>query len=131
MQTPEWTKPAALGVALGVVATAIVGFNWGGWVTGGTARKMADDAAQNARTQIVASLCVDKFASGPDAEAQFAKLKKESSWKQGDFITAGGWATIPGVSKDIGGVANACAEDLVAMDKLPSPAQAEASVPKS
>ncbi|MBX6324016.1 MAG: hypothetical protein IRY94_19535, partial [Rhodospirillaceae bacterium] len=29
--------------------TMIVGFGWGGWVTGGTASKMATDAAEQAR----------------------------------------------------------------------------------
>jgi len=31
-----------------VVATIMVGFTWGGWVTGGTATRMASDAADGA-----------------------------------------------------------------------------------
>ncbi len=30
------------------ILTMMVGFNWGGWVTGGTAQKMADVTAKNA-----------------------------------------------------------------------------------
>ena len=31
-----------------IVATVVVGFTWGGWVTGGTARSMAQNAAESA-----------------------------------------------------------------------------------
>jgi hypothetical protein len=33
------------GIALGVIATLVVGFSWGGWVTGGAARSMTATAA--------------------------------------------------------------------------------------
>ena len=41
MQTPEWLKPGLYGAACGAAALAVIGFSWGGWVTGGTARTMA------------------------------------------------------------------------------------------
>lgn len=124
MEFPVWTKPALWGAATGAVAMAVVGFTWGGWVTGGTARNMADSAAQQASTNIVASLCVNRFAAGPDATAQLGKLKSEESWKRSDFIEKGGWANIPGLEKNMSGVASACADRLVALEKLPVPAAA-------
>jgi hypothetical protein len=36
---PENTSPFLWGAAAGAVALAIVGFNWGGWVTGNSADK--------------------------------------------------------------------------------------------
>ena len=36
-ETKAAVKPALWGAAAGAIALAIVGFNWGGWVTGGTA----------------------------------------------------------------------------------------------
>jgi hypothetical protein len=45
MQVPSETKPALWGVAGGAVALAIVGFTWGGWMTNGTANKLADERA--------------------------------------------------------------------------------------
>ncbi len=30
------------GAAAGAIATVVIGFNWGGWVTGGTAKEMAE-----------------------------------------------------------------------------------------
>lgn len=43
MAAPEWLKPGLFGAGIGAVALAIVGFSWGGWVTGGTAEAMAAD----------------------------------------------------------------------------------------
>jgi hypothetical protein len=37
MQIPAEVKPACWGAVGGAVALAIVGFMWGGWVTGGKA----------------------------------------------------------------------------------------------
>jgi len=34
MKLPIETKPALWGAACGAIALAIVGFSWGGWVTG-------------------------------------------------------------------------------------------------
>ena len=39
-----------------VVATMILGFTWGGWVTGGTAGELAEDAATQARAQVAATV---------------------------------------------------------------------------
>ena len=40
MELPKWTVPSLQGAAAGAVALAIIGFNWGGWVTESTASKM-------------------------------------------------------------------------------------------
>ena len=59
-----------------IVATIVVGFAWGGWVTGGTARSMASDAADGARAQLAAMVCVAGFNHGPDAVAQLADAEE-------------------------------------------------------
>ena len=41
MNIPIETKPALWGAAGGAVAAAIIGFTWGGWVTGGKAETSA------------------------------------------------------------------------------------------
>ena len=61
--------------AAGAVATIVVGFAWGGWVTGGSAKRMAEAAAAGARDTLVAAVCVDRFQAGGDAQAQLAALK--------------------------------------------------------
>jgi hypothetical protein len=95
-----------------IIATMIVGFTWGGWVTGGTARSIASRAADDARTKLAAAICVNRFESASDAQAELAKLKGTSAWQQDDFIVKGGWATLPGMKEPFAGVADLCAHQL-------------------
>ena len=44
----EKIKPVLWGAVGGAIVLAIVGFNWGGWVTNGTAEAMAKESAANA-----------------------------------------------------------------------------------
>jgi len=98
-----------------VVATIVVGFAWGGWVTSGTARAMAAAAASSGRDEIVAAICVDRFQTGRDAYSQLAALKELQSWSRGSFIEKGGWATMPDKAKPTITAAQLCADQLVAL----------------
>jgi len=102
------------------VATIVVGFTWGGWVTGGTANQRAATAATEARAQLAATVCVERFAKGPDAPAQLAALKGSESWKRDTFIEAGGWATLAGMDKPVAGAASLCVQELMATAKTAS-----------
>jgi hypothetical protein len=95
------------------VATMIVGFTWGGWVTGGTAEKMSGAAASTARAELAATMCVSRFMSGTDMVAQLAALKASNSWNRDDLIDKGGWTTPPGAEKPIQGAADLCAKRLL------------------
>jgi len=99
--------------AASVVATLIVGFNWGGWVTGGSAGKMSDSAAANARAELAATICVTRFMGGPDMTGQLAALKASNSWSRDDLIDKAGWSTPPGLDKPIRGAAELCAKQLL------------------
>jgi|GEM_PF-1710872 len=85
------------------ILTLIAGFTWGGWVTGGTASSMAARAAEDAREQLVASICVNRFVNSPNAAATFAKLKEARSWERDDIIEEGGWITIEALDEQIAG----------------------------
>ena len=50
-------KPACWGAVGGAIALAITGFMWGGWVTGGHAKTLADAAV----TAALVPICADKF----------------------------------------------------------------------
>src|SRR6266699_2802650 len=90
MQVPSETKPALWGAAGGAIALAIVGFTWGGWMTTGTANKLADQRADSAVVAILTPICVDKFRQSGDAIVNLAALKKiSSSWEQGNFVEKG------------------------------------------
>jgi alpha/beta superfamily hydrolase len=111
MKIPVETKPALWGVVGGAIAMAIVGFSWGGWVTGGTAEAAATKRADTAVVVALAPVCVEKFKHTADVAANLAALKKADSWAQGDFVEKGGWATVPGTSPpaQVTAVAQACA----------------------
>jgi hypothetical protein len=100
-----------------VVATLIVGFTWGGFVTGSSAREMAAKSAATARADLAASVCMHQFSTGPDATAKLASLKGTDSWKRTDFIEQGGWVTLPGVEKSVKGAAELCARQLIEAEK--------------
>lgn len=83
--------------AAAVIATIVVGFGWGGWVTGGTSRSAAATAGDVARGDLAAAICVERFNAAPDAAAKLAEFKAiPDSYKQRQFVEAGGWATMPG-----------------------------------
>jgi len=100
------------GAAAGAVATLVVGFNWGGWVTGGTAKDMVERSSTSAVVTALSPICVDKFQRSAEAATDMAELKKVSSYQQGTFIEKGGWATFPGTDSANSAVARACAEML-------------------
>ena len=77
MRFPTNTKPMVWGAVVGAVACMIVGFSWGGWVTGGTARKDAATAAHDAVVVALAPICADRFRAQGDAPAKIAELAKE------------------------------------------------------
>ena len=102
------------GIAVGAIATMIVGFYWGGWVTGGTANKLAEQRADSAVVTALTPICVEKFQQTGDATANLAALKQiTSNWEQGNFIEKGGWATRSGASSPDYQLARACAEKLI------------------
>ncbi|MDC3309593.1 hypothetical protein OAV68_01650 [bacterium] len=60
MELPKWTEPALCGAGVGAIALAIIGFNWGGWVTGGTAAEMAEKSSRSAVAEALIPTCSDQ-----------------------------------------------------------------------
>src|SRR3546814_155238 len=102
------------------VATMIIGFTWGGWVTGGTAQEMAAEAATGARAELAAAVCVDRFLNSPDAAGQLAQLRDTSAWQRDSFIEDGGWVTLAGMEDPVDEAADLCADQLLEAD-APAP----------
>jgi hypothetical protein len=103
------------GAAVGAIATIVIGFNWGGWTLGGTAREMAQKSANGAVVAALVPICVDKFQHAADSPTNLVELKKISSWQQGSFVEKGGWATFPGSASPDTAVARACGEMLASL----------------
>lgn len=98
-----WFSVAAM------ILTMIIGFNWGGWVTGGTAKVMA----QAAVVQRLAPMCVSQFNQDPAKAQKLTELKDTSTWQRRAYIEKQGWATMSGEAKPDSQVADACAKLLV------------------
>ena len=97
------------GAAAGAVATLVIGFYWGGWVTGGTAKDMTQRSTTAAVVSALSPICLDKFQRSADAGVNMVEFKKVSSYQQGSFVEKGGWATLPGSDRADSSVAQACA----------------------
>ena len=121
MTIPDWVKPAVWGAIGGAIAAMIIGFAWGGWVTGGTAGKMETASAEAAVVLAFTPLCVAKAELQPD---QLPPLKATNTWGRDDFVIKAGW--VANVSEKYRtAVARECATAIVeAMDTTPSPTAA-------
>ena len=82
MQVPsilqgESLKRLLQGAALGAVTTIVIGFNWGGWTLGGTAKEMAQKSASSAVVAVLAPICVDKFQHATDFSRHSGRVEKD------------------------------------------------------
>jgi hypothetical protein len=57
--------------------------------------------------------CVSRFMQQPNAAGKLKELQTIDSWRQREFVEAGGWATPSGDKSPNSGVASACADQLV------------------
>lgn len=113
MEMPSQVMPTIWGAIGGAAAVAFVGFNFAGWVTAGTAETLASQRAAKAVVAALAPICADNFKRAKDASTQLVELKKAESWKQGEFVSKGGWAAIPGVATVDSAMATSCAEMII------------------
>lgn len=111
---PVQTKPFLWGAAAGALVLAIAGFGWGGWVTSTAAEKLAQDRTEAAVVAALTPVCVDQFRNSANASANLAALKEfDRSWDQRDYVSEGGWATMPGSTAEPSReLAATCAEEL-------------------
>ncbi|SDG34245.1 hypothetical protein [Thalassobaculum litoreum] len=108
---PSKTALAWSSVGMTVVVLA-VGFTVGGWMTAGSARVMANTAAQEARAELAASICAHNVQQSANFEKTMSALEDAESWAKDDVITEGGWVTMAGGDSPVLGAADICAEQL-------------------
>ncbi|WP_157014727.1 hypothetical protein [Mesorhizobium xinjiangense] len=123
MQSWEQCRPTKAvwlwSVVGAVVATVLLGFTAGGWTTGGSAKLMAEQAARDAKADLAATFCVERFVVSDEAAKHFAALKEASTWERDNLIEDGGWVTFAGIDDTIPSAADRCADQIAAMDELP------------
>jgi hypothetical protein len=96
-----------------VVLTIVIGFVWGGWITGSTAQQMTNDAI----TQRLSSVCVGQYDQDLGKIQKLRELKETSSYQRDDYVKEQGWATMPGEEKPDNKVADTCAKQLVEINQ--------------
>jgi hypothetical protein len=105
-------KSGLIGIAAGAAGLAVVGFGWGGWVTGATAEKIAAHKAGVAVVLALSPICVDNFRRQPNAGAKLAGFQQLPSYEQTNFIQKGGWAASLEDKDGNSAITHACAESL-------------------
>jgi len=113
----EYIKPFVWGLVVSAILTMIIGFAFGGWVTGGTAQRMAEEMAEKAVVDRLAPICVVQFNQDPEKDKKLQELKEKSSWDRKDYVEKQGWATMPGEKEPDSNVADECARRLVELEK--------------
>lgn len=112
MKTPTWLSPALYGAGAGAIALAIVGFTWGGWVTGASARKMADDASSVAVASSLTPYCLERARADPRSAELMAELKAASGFNRRGIVEKAGWATPLGSDQPVRALAQSCEQAL-------------------
>jgi hypothetical protein len=79
---------------------------------GSTAERTAVERTNSALVVALTPACVARFMQQQGAAVKLTEFQKIDSWRQREFIEAGGWATSTGDKAPNSGVANACAEEL-------------------
>ena len=98
----------------GAIVLAVVGFNYGGWVTGGTAAAMAKDIAADAVAERLGTICVAQSNQDSSKGLKLKEMKDKDAWDKGRFIEKQNWAIMPGEDKPDSRVADSCAKLLAA-----------------
>lgn len=93
------------GLVCGAIVAIIIGFAWGGWVTGSTNQKMSGEAVLASQ----AAICVAQFMKDP---SKLKEIEGIESYKRSEFIEKGGWDKMPGQKEASNGVSRACVDGL-------------------
>jgi cytochrome c biogenesis protein CcdA len=121
MQAPSFLSGDSLtrllqGIALGFVLTVAIGFNWAGagfgWMTGGTAEKVANKRVETALIAVLAPICAANFLAQPDIAAKKAAFEKVDSWKRRNELPKEA-TTLPGDSYQNSDLVDACSAEIL------------------
>ncbi len=113
METNERLIYSFLGVLVGCVATIVVGFWLGGWVTHGDSERASIDAVRAEVTRVLVPHCVDQAIHDPDFLIIMTQIKGAANYNRTKILLQAGWATLlPATDPDLV-IANACMETLI------------------
>ena len=113
--TPVWLKPVLQGAAGGAIVLAVVGFTWGGWMTGSKAERLVSEQSKLAVIAALVPICLDQSKHDPKFADKLASLKSAKYYDRGDLLMKTGWATMPGAADPDRQLASACVEKMAAL----------------
>lgn len=110
-----WSPPQMIvSAVLAMLVWSAVGFSWFGvgfdWETPTSSERVTEQVL----TENLANICVAQARRDPASQTGLAALAAADSWKQRQFVEAQAWATMPGSDSPRSGVADLCAEKLLA-----------------
>ena len=108
MFSQEWLMPSIYGAAFGAGALALLGFSYGGWVTGGAAEAMAVERSESAVVLALVPFCVAKSQADPDVTRTLAQIEDARIHERTVLLMKTGWATLPGSDTPDRKLAEAC-----------------------
>ena len=108
----EWLRPGVYGFVVGAFMIPIIGFNWGGWISSGTAEKAAKAFANEQVTRSLVPICLELAASDPERQVKLAGLQAAAGFTRRNAMMDTGWATMPGSDTPDRKLAEACIEGL-------------------
>lgn len=112
MAIRDMIKPVAIGLVAGGALTAIVGFNWGGWVSTGKANEIALQKSSLAVAETLTPYCVAAALADPNYASLFDTMKAGTSYDRRAIVTKAGWATPMGATDAHAGLAESCQRKL-------------------
>ena len=81
---------------------------------GGTAQRMADEAAQEAVVARLAPICIEQYNRDPEKDQKLKTMKEiDVSWNRRNYVRNQAWATMPGEKDPDIEVAVKCADMLM------------------
>ncbi len=109
----EKIKLGSWGAVGGALVTMYVGFNFGGWMTNGSAEAIAKETAATAVAERLGTICVAQFNQDTAKSQKLIEMKDKDPWEIGRYIDKQSWAIMPGDDKPESGVADSCAKQLL------------------
>jgi hypothetical protein len=113
-----------------MVLTVVLGLSCGFWISSGRAAMLSRMAADHARAELAATVCVNRFLAAPDVATRLDALRKRDAWYRGEALEDAGWTALaglpdlPGSREPVAGAADLCAQRLTAIT-LPAPASVD------
>lgn len=113
METNERLIYSFLGALGGCLATIVIGFWLGGWMTHGGSDRALMDAVRSEVTKVLLPHCIDQATHDPNFLPILAEIKDAANYNRTKVLIQAGWATLlPATDPDLV-IANACMERLI------------------